>query len=140
MFFVSRYFLLRFPFFNKLLGTARVFLIHPIRDTTSSANFTPSGFFLESLLETRTSPSLARLRERVCLKSSSRRVREVSKDREVRAPKVSLTGPSTAILSELKSSILADKTGADKHKMEDRQLVGRQTASRHWSDLQKDQS
>ena len=117
------------------------FLTQPIRVTTSSASLIPSGFFLESLLDylacdndslvsrldTIESLSQARLRVRACLNGSSRREREVSRDNAVRFPRVSLDGPSTSILSDLRSSIwlgLAWQAGSTgDQKTEDGQLV-----------------
>ena len=123
----ARYSLLHFPFFNKLLGTTWEFLTQPIRVTTSSASLIPSGFFLGSLLDTRESLSQARLRVRACLNSSSRREREVSRDNEVRFPRVSLDGPSTSIFErfeKLHMTWRAGSTGVQETKtMEYSQLV-----------------
>ena len=87
--------------------------MQPIRVTTSSASLIPSGFFLESLLDTRESLSQARLRVKACLNSSSRREREVSRDNEVRFSRVPLDGPSASILSDLRSSIWLDLAGRE---------------------------
>ena len=123
---MSRYCLLRFPFFNELLGTTWEFLTQPIR-ITSSARLISNGFFLESLLDTRESLSQARLRVRACLNSSSRREREVSRDNEVRFPRVSLDGPSTSIFErfeKLHMTWRAGSTGVQETKtMEYSQLV-----------------
>ena len=54
--------------------------------------------------------------------ASSRREREMSRDNEVRFPRVSLGGPSTSILSDLRSSIWLGLVGRDQM-TEDSQLV-----------------